>query len=70
MASTPTTSWQIEGEKVETEANSIFLDSKITVNCDYSHEIIRHLLLGGSKTYDKPRQRIKKQTSPCQQRSV
>ena len=46
MASSPITSWQIEGAKVETEADFIFLDSKITVDCDYSHEIKRHLLLG------------------------
>ena len=42
----PITSWQIEGEKVETVTNFLFLGSKITVNCDCSHEIKRHLLLG------------------------
>ena len=46
MASGPITSWQIQGEKVETVTNSIFLDSKITADGDYSHEIKRHLLLG------------------------
>ena len=46
MASDPITSWQIDGETVETVADFIFLGSKITVDGDYSHEIKRHLLLG------------------------
>ena len=46
MASSPITSWQIDGEKVETVTYFIFLGSKITVNGDCSHEIKRHLLLG------------------------
>ena len=46
MASGPTTSWQIDGETVETVADFIFLGSKITVDGDCSHEIKRHLLLG------------------------
>ena len=46
MASGPITSWQIDGETVETVADFIFLDSKITAGGDYSHEIKRHLLLG------------------------
>ena len=46
MASGAITSWQIEGEKVETVTDFIFLGSKITVDDDYSHEIKRHLLLG------------------------
>ena len=46
MASSSITSWQIDGETVETVANFIFLGSKITVDGDYSHEIKRHLLLG------------------------
>ena len=46
MASSPITSWQIEGEKVETVTNFIFLGSKITVDGDCSHEIKRRLLLG------------------------
>ena len=45
-ASNPITSWQIDGEKVETETDFIFKDSKITVDCDCSHEIKRCLLLG------------------------
>ena len=46
MASGPITSWQIDGETVETVADFIFLGSKITADCDCNHEIKRHLLLG------------------------
>ena len=46
MASSPITSWQIDGETVETVSDFIFLGSKITADGDYSHEIKRHLLLG------------------------
>ena len=46
MASSPITSWQIDGETVETVVGFIFLDSKITVDGNCSHEIKRHLLLG------------------------
>ena len=46
MASGPITSWQIEGEKVETVTDFIFLGFKITVDSDCSHEIKRRLLLG------------------------
>ena len=46
MASSPITSWQIDGETVETVTDFIFGDSKITADCDCSHEIKRHLLLG------------------------
>ena len=46
MASGPITSWQIDGETVETVTNFIFLGSKITADGDCSHEIKRHLLLG------------------------
>ena len=45
MASGPITSWQIDGETVETVSNFIFLGSKITADGDCSHEIKRHLLL-------------------------
>ena len=45
-ASSPITSWQIDGETVETVADFIFLGSKITADGDCSHEIKRHLLLG------------------------
>ena len=46
MASGPITSWQIDGETMETVADFIFLGSKITVDGDCSHEIKRRLLLG------------------------
>ena len=46
MGSGPITSWQIDGETVETVADFIFLGSKITADGDSSHEIKRHLLLG------------------------
>ena len=45
MASSPITSWQIEGEKMETVTDFIFLGSKITADGECSHEIKRHLLL-------------------------
>ena len=47
MASNPTTSWQIDGETVETVADFIWGDSKITADGDCSHEIKRRLLLKG-----------------------
>ena len=46
MASSPITSWEIDGETVEMVADTIFLGSKITADGDCSHEIKRHLLLG------------------------
>ena len=46
MASSPITSWEIDGETVETVADFIFWGSKITADGDSSHEIKRHLLLG------------------------
>ena len=46
MAPGPITSWEIDGETVETVSDFIFLCSKITADGDYSHEIKRHLLLG------------------------
>ena len=46
MASGPITSWQIDGETMETVTKFIFLGSKITADGDCSHEIKRHLLLG------------------------
>ena len=46
MASSPTTSWEIDGETVEIVSDFIFLGSKITTDGDCSHEIKRHLLLG------------------------
>ena len=46
MASSPITSWQTDGEKVDTVTDSIFLGSKITEDDDCSHDIKRHLILG------------------------
>ena len=46
MASGPITSWQIDGETIETVTDSFFLGSKITADGDCSHEIKRHLFLG------------------------
>ena len=46
MASGPITSWQIDGEKVEAVTGFIFLGSKITADCDCSHDTKRRLLLG------------------------
>ena len=46
MTSSPITSWQVDGETVETMAGFIFLGSKITADGDCSHEIKRHLLFG------------------------
>ena len=59
MASDPVTSWQIDGETVETVADFIFLGSKITADGDCSHEIKR--LTPWKESYDQPRQHIKKQ---------
>ena len=56
MASGPITSWQVDGETVETVADLIFLGSKITADGDCSHEIKRCLVLGR-----KARQHVKKQ---------
>ena len=60
MASGSITSWQIDGETVETVADFILLGSKITADGDCSHEIKRRLLLG-RESYDQPRQHIRKQ---------
>ena len=60
MASSPITSWEIDGETVETVSVFIFLGSKITADGDCSYEIKRCLLLG-RKSYDLPRQHIEKQ---------
>ena len=59
MASGPITSWQIDGETVETVTDFILGGSKITANGDYSHEIKR--LAPWKKSYDQTRQHIKKQ---------
>ena len=60
MASGPTTSWQIDGETMETETEFLFLGSKITADGDRIHEI-KKMLAPWKKSYDQPRQRIKKQ---------
>ena len=67
MASDPITSWQIDGEKVKTMTDFIFLGSKITADGDCNPEI--QTLAPWKESYDKPRQCIKKQRL-CQQRSV
>ena len=59
MASSPITSFQIDGETVETVADFIFLGFKITADGDCSHEIKR--LTPWKESYDQPRQHIKKQ---------
>ena len=59
-ASGPITSWEIDGETVETVTDFIVWGSKITADGDCSNEIKRRLLLG-KKSYDQPRQHIKKQ---------
>ena len=58
MASCPITSWEIDGETVETVSDFIFLGSKITADGEYSHEI--NLLVPWKKNYDQRRQHIKK----------
>ena len=60
MASSPITSWQIDGETMETVTDFIFLGSKIIADVNYSHEIKKRLLLGRKAMTD-PRQHIKKQ---------
>ena len=60
MASSPITSWQIDGETMETVTDFIFLGSKITADGDVSHEIKRKLA-PWKKSYDQPKQHIKKQ---------
>ena len=69
MASGPITSWQIDGESVETVADFIFLGSKITVDGDYSHKIKRRLLLG-RKVMTNLDSILKTKTLPCQQKSI
>ena len=60
MASGPITSWQIDGETVETVADFIFRGSKITADGDCSHEF--KTLTPWKESYDQPKQHIKKQT--------
>ena len=60
MASSPITSWQIDGETVETMADFIFLGSKITADGDCRHEIKRRLLTPWKESYNRSRQHLKK----------
>ena len=69
MASGPITSWEIDGETVETLSDFIFGGSKIAADGDCSHEIKRELT-PWKESYDQPRQHIKKQRLLCQQRSI
>ena len=68
MVSGPITSWEIDGETVETVSDFLFLGSKITADGDCSHEIKRRLLLGRKVMTNLDC--INKQTPLCQQRSV
>ena len=69
LASSPITSWQIDGETMETVTDFILLGSKITADGDYSHEIKRRLLLG-RKAMTNLNSILKVETSLCWQRSV
>ena len=69
MASSPITSWQINGETVETVGDFIFLGSKITAGGDCSHEIKRGLLLG-RKVMTNLDSIFKSRNLLCQQRSI
>ena len=69
MASGPITSWEIDGETVETVSDFIFGGSKITADGDYSHEIKRRFLLG-RKVMTNLDSIFKAETLLCQQRSV
>ena len=69
MVSSPITSWEIDGEIVETMADFIFLGSKITADGDCSHKIKRCLLLG-RKAMTNLDSILKCETLLCQQRSI
>ena len=68
MAPHPITSWQIDGETMETVTDFIFLGSKITADGDCSLETKRRLLM--EESYDQPRQHMKSRDLFCQQRSI
>ena len=68
-ASSPITSWQIDGETMETVRDLIFLGCKITADGDCSHEIKRHLLFG-RKAMTKLDSILKSRTLLCRQSSV
>ena len=69
MASSPISSWQIDGETMETVTNFILGGSKITADGDCSHDIKRWSA-SWKKSYDQTRQHFKKQTLFCQQKSI
>ena len=69
MASSPITSWEIDGETVETVTDISFGGSKITADGDYSHEFKRRLLLG-RKAMTNLDSILKSETLLCQQRSI
>ena len=69
MASSPLTSWQIEGEKVKAVTDFIFLGSKISADGDWSHEIKRCLLLGRQAVINLD-SILKTETILCRQRSI
>ena len=70
MASSPITSWEIDGKTVETVADFIFLGSKITADGECSHEIKRHLLLGRKVMTNLDSILKSRETLLCQKRSV
>ena len=76
MVSSPISSLQVDGEKIETVADFIFLDSKITVDGDCSQEIERHLLLGRKamtnldSVLKNRKEKKNAETSRCQQWSI
>ena len=69
MASGPLTLWQIDGETMETVTDFIFLGSKITADCDCSHEIKSHLLLE-IKAMTNLDSILKAETLLCQQKPI
>ena len=69
MASSPIPSWEIDGETVETVSDFIFWGSKITADCDCSHAIKRHLLLG-RRAMTNLDSILKSRDITCQQMSV
>ena len=69
MVSGPITSWQIDGETMETVIYFVFLGSKIIADGDFSHEIKRHFLLG-RKAMTNLDSILKSETVLCQQRSI
>ena len=69
MASSPITSWQIDGETMETVRDFIFVGSKITINGDCSHEIKSHLFLG-RKAMTNLDSILKSRDISCQERSI